>query len=99
MPVARRPGQANTGRSDRATELRPCRVVVAEDDVLLREGLSSLLERSGLEIAARVGDALQLLEIVAAVPDLVIVASVGSGDAGRIPGSRSPRRRRLRRDG
>jgi serine/threonine-protein kinase PknK len=48
--------------------------VVAEDDVLLREGLSSLLEQSGLEITGRAGDAVQLLEIVRAQPpDLVIV--------------------------
>jgi serine/threonine-protein kinase PknK len=32
------------------------RVVVAEDDVLLREGLTSLLERSGFDVVAQVGD-------------------------------------------
>ena len=75
MSVVGSLGSSESGtHSDPATELRPCRVVVAEDDVLLREGLSSLLERSGLEIVGRAGDALQLLEIVrAAPPDLVIV--------------------------
>jgi DNA-binding NarL/FixJ family response regulator len=29
------------------------RVVLAEDDVLLREGLASLLERSGYEVVGR----------------------------------------------
>lgn len=62
------------GHSDSAGEPRPSRVVIAEDDVLLREGLSSLLERAGLEVAGRAGDAVGLLEIVrAAPPDLVIV--------------------------
>jgi len=32
------------------------RVVVADDDVLLRQGLASLLERSGLDVVAQVGD-------------------------------------------
>jgi DNA-binding NarL/FixJ family response regulator len=62
------------GHSDSAGERRPSRVVIAEDDVLLREGLSSLLERAGLEVAGRAGDAVGLLEIVRAQPpDLVIV--------------------------
>src|SRR6478609_6581208 len=34
----------------------PTRVVVADDDVLLREGLASLLERSGFDVVARAGD-------------------------------------------
>ena len=40
------------------------RVVVADDDVLLREGLASLLERSGFAIAGRAGDGAELLTIV-----------------------------------
>ena len=32
------------------------RVVVAEDDVLLREGLASLLDRSGFEVVGQTGD-------------------------------------------
>jgi DNA-binding NarL/FixJ family response regulator len=50
------------------------RVVVADDDVLLREGLASLLERSGFGIAGQAGDARQLVALVREVrPDLVIV--------------------------
>jgi serine/threonine-protein kinase PknK len=50
------------------------RVVLAEDDVLLREGLASLLERSGFEVAGQAGDAAQLLRLVAeAAPELVVV--------------------------
>jgi serine/threonine-protein kinase PknK len=50
------------------------RIVVADDDVLLREGLASLLERSGFEVVGQAGDATQLLELVREHdPELVIV--------------------------
>jgi DNA-binding NarL/FixJ family response regulator len=50
------------------------RVVVADDDVLLREGLASLLDRSGFEVVGQAGDATQLLELVRdTAPDLVLV--------------------------
>jgi DNA-binding NarL/FixJ family response regulator len=50
------------------------RVVLAEDDVLLREGLASLLERSGFDVAGQAGDAAQLLRMVAErSPELVVV--------------------------
>jgi DNA-binding NarL/FixJ family response regulator len=50
------------------------RVVVADDDVLLREGVAGLLERAGFEIAGQVGDAPDLLRVVRdEPPDLVIV--------------------------
>jgi serine/threonine-protein kinase PknK len=52
----------------------PPRVVVAEDDVLLREGVVWLLMRSGFEIAGQCGDAEELLRIVREQePDLVVV--------------------------
>jgi serine/threonine-protein kinase PknK len=40
------------------------RVVVAEDDVLLREGLASLLERSGFEVAGQTDNGQELVELV-----------------------------------
>jgi DNA-binding NarL/FixJ family response regulator len=50
------------------------RVVLAEDDVLLREGLASLLERSGFHVIGQAGDATQLLALVAEeTPELVVV--------------------------
>ena len=53
-----------------ATSLR---VIVADDDVLLREGLAGLLERAGLDVMDRVGDAEQLLAAVRAhKPDVVL---------------------------
>jgi DNA-binding NarL/FixJ family response regulator len=49
------------------------RVVVAEDDVLLREGLASLLDRSGFDVVGQAGDGVQLLELVREhVPELVV---------------------------
>jgi serine/threonine-protein kinase PknK len=56
------------------TALRRWRVVLADDDVLLREGLASLLERSGFEVVGRAGDGTELVEVVReAKPDLVLV--------------------------
>lgn len=50
------------------------RVVLADDDVLLREGLASLLSRPGFEVVGQAGDASQLLGLVREdVPDLVVV--------------------------
>ena len=50
------------------------RVVLADDDVLLREGLASLLERSGYEVVGRCGSATELLAFVREHrPDLGIV--------------------------
>ena len=49
-------------------------MVVADDDVLLREGLASLLERSGFDVAGQAGDAPQLVALVRELrPELVIV--------------------------
>jgi DNA-binding NarL/FixJ family response regulator len=48
--------------------------VVADDDVLLREGVASVLERSGFRVVGQAGDADELLELVREhEPELVIV--------------------------
>jgi DNA-binding NarL/FixJ family response regulator len=53
---------------------RPIRVVIAEDSVLLREGLARLLEESGFEVAGQAGDAEDLLRKVGAhKPDVAVV--------------------------
>jgi DNA-binding NarL/FixJ family response regulator len=50
------------------------RVVLADDDVLLREGLAGLLERSGFEVVGQSGTAWELIELVRELrPDLAIV--------------------------
>ena len=49
-------------------------VVVADDDVLLREGLASLLDRSGFEVVGQAADATELLALVRdRKPQLVVV--------------------------
>jgi DNA-binding NarL/FixJ family response regulator len=49
------------------------RIVIAEDEALLREGLAMVLERQGFEVAAAVGTAAELVErCTADPPDLVI---------------------------
>jgi DNA-binding NarL/FixJ family response regulator len=52
----------------------PTRVVLADDDVLLREGLASLLDRSGFEVVGQVGNGVELLVVARSTrPDVAIV--------------------------
>jgi DNA-binding NarL/FixJ family response regulator len=49
-------------------------VIVADDDVLLREGLASLLERSGFDVVGQAGDGAELIALSRElVPELVLV--------------------------
>ena len=75
----RRPGRdararepARRGHADRGGAA--VRVVIAEDTVLLREGLAGLLEDAGHEVVGRAGDAEALLALVGEhAPELAIV--------------------------
>jgi DNA-binding NarL/FixJ family response regulator len=50
------------------------RVIVADDEVLLREGLARLLTEAGFEVAGKAGDAPELLRLVERRrPNLVVV--------------------------
>ena len=50
------------------------RVALADDDVLLREGLASLLERSGFDVVGQCGEAAGLIALVREhEPELVLV--------------------------
>jgi DNA-binding NarL/FixJ family response regulator len=61
-------------RHDEGAAVSGLRVVLAEDDVLLREGLASLLDRSGVRVVGQAGDADMLVALVETTsPDLVIV--------------------------
>ena len=64
----------------------PVRVVVAEDDVLMREGIVRLLIEAGFEVVAQAGDADALLRKALAHKPDVVVADVhmppGRGDDG-----------------
>ena len=55
-------------------ESHSIRVALADDDVLLREGLTRLLEGSAFDVVGQAGDGSELLELVRAqTPDVVIV--------------------------
>src|SRR5690606_24549864 len=53
------------------------RVVIAEDAVLLREGLAGLLERFGCQVAAAVGDAEALKAAVAEHSPELVITDIG----------------------
>ncbi len=78
MPVALAQGPAQTAADrslimGRVTE-SGTRVVLADDDVLLREGLASLLERSGFQVVGQAGNASELIDLVREHrPELVLV--------------------------
>jgi len=60
--------------SDVSDPGRPVRVVLADDNVLLREGVAGLLERAGFDIAGQAGGADGLIALVRMQrPDLVVV--------------------------
>jgi DNA-binding NarL/FixJ family response regulator len=64
----------------------PLRIVVAEDDALLREGIASLLESAGHRVVGRAANADDLLlKVRSYVPDVAIVdvrMPPGDGDSG-----------------
>jgi DNA-binding NarL/FixJ family response regulator len=64
----------------------PLSVVIAEDDVLLREGIARLLGESGFDVVAQAGDAEDLLRKGLAHNPAVVIADVnmppGHGDDG-----------------
>jgi DNA-binding NarL/FixJ family response regulator len=72
------------------------RVVIADDEALLREGLARLLQDAGFEVAGRCGDAEALLRMVDAVkPDVAIVdirMPPGHGDDGLVAAQEIRRR-------
>jgi DNA-binding NarL/FixJ family response regulator len=60
--------------SSTAARRPPLRIVIGEDDVLLREGIVRLLAESGLEVVAQAGDAGDLQrKVLAHRPDVAIV--------------------------
>jgi DNA-binding NarL/FixJ family response regulator len=72
------------------------RVVIADDEALLREGLARLLQDAGFEVAGRCGDAEALLRMVEArKPDVAIVdirMPPGHGDDGLLAAQEIRRR-------
>jgi DNA-binding NarL/FixJ family response regulator len=75
----------------------PPRVLIAEDDVLLLEGIARVLTEGGFEVVARAGDADDLLrKALAHRPDLVVAdinMPPGHGDDGLVAAIEVRRRR------
>ena len=64
----------NGDNADNADLAPAIRVVVADDDALLREGLASLLDRSGFDVVAQARNGPECLALVRdKKPDLVVV--------------------------
>jgi DNA-binding NarL/FixJ family response regulator len=68
---------SNTHRvsgEDAKSPSRAVSVIVADDDALLREGLASLLERSGFDVVGRVGNGTEALALARTEkPDLLVL--------------------------
>lgn len=72
--ATRGPRSPGSGHSSDDATMPQRRVIVADDDVLLREGLGHLLIRSGFNVVGQAGDGNQLMEQVSELaPDLVVV--------------------------
>jgi DNA-binding NarL/FixJ family response regulator len=64
----------NRTRGKLETRVAARRVILADDDVLLREGIASLLGGAGYEVVGQAGDALGLADLVRERrPDLVVI--------------------------
>jgi DNA-binding NarL/FixJ family response regulator len=69
------PGNRQRDLTERAgSRIGALRVIVADDDALLREGLASLLERSGFDVVGRVGSGTEVVALARTEkPDVVVV--------------------------
>jgi DNA-binding NarL/FixJ family response regulator len=83
--LARLPATAGDHRGDRGApapgpQPQPApprlRVVVAEDDVLLREGLASLLDRSGFDVIGQADNGVALLAMVRELTPQLVVTDI-----------------------
>src|SRR4029450_9008136 len=81
------PSARPAGRADRADRGVAVRVVIAEDNALLRDGLELLLTHSGHEVTATVDNAPALLATLDAARPDDCVAAPGSSSPTAAPGS------------
>lgn len=67
------PSPSGTAEAEPLSRRAP-RVVLADDEILLREGLASLLDRSGFDVVGQAGNGAELLAVVRSTqPDLAII--------------------------
>jgi DNA-binding NarL/FixJ family response regulator len=74
MAIDEEAAQSRSGRDGDVSAMSRLRVILAEDDILLREGLASLLERSGFAVVGQAGGGAQLVALVRQeAPELVVI--------------------------
>ena len=78
---------------------RPLRVVIGEDDLLLREGIARILTDAGMDVVARSGDADSLLRQALAYRPDVLVTDVQMPPRGQDDGLRAALELRRREPG
>ena len=78
---------------------RPLRIVVGDDDVLLREGIARILTDAGMDVVARSGDADDLLGLALAYRPDVLVTDVQMPPRGQDDGLRAALEVRRREPG
>jgi len=78
---------------------RPLRVVIGEDDVLLREGIARILSDAGVDVVAASGDADDLLRRALAYRPDVVIADVQMPPRREVDGLRSALEVRRREPG
>ncbi|HEV7678924.1 MAG TPA: response regulator transcription factor [Candidatus Dormibacteraeota bacterium] len=67
-------GAAVAGGDGRGAAEKPVTLVIADDDVLLREGLASMLGRAGFDVVGQAGDGVDLLALAREQrPDLALI--------------------------
>src|SRR3954451_11471021 len=73
-PSSRTARCASCSQEYRRVVSEPLRIVIGEDDVLLREGVARLLEHAGMDAAAPAGDPQDFLrKTLAHRPDVAVV--------------------------
>jgi PleD family two-component response regulator len=74
LPVVREPDACTTAPYDGGQTASALNIVVADDDVLLREGLAGPLDGPGFKVVGQAGDATEVLSLLGEHrPDLVVV--------------------------
>jgi DNA-binding NarL/FixJ family response regulator len=76
LPTDRLPWLAVAGVTAPTNTPKRARLVLAEDDVLLREGLAALLDRHGFEVAGQAGDVAELWVLVRDLEPEVVVLDI-----------------------
>jgi len=95
--------QTETGKSggpSAAAETTPLRILLADDHVIFRQGIRTLLERHGFEIVAEAGDGREAIQLAKDVnPDIAILdlamPHLGGPDAAQQIAQVSPKTRAI----